>query len=206
MQEPNFRIITAFSYGDPNAFTRIYNHYYPWLFLFALKYVKQEDAEDILANIFQKLWETRTEFIQVKNLGGYLRVMTRNACINFNLREKKKSEITKDISKQMETEAEEHFVRSQIHAELVEFVNKEIKKFSPKYRTVFKLAFVEGLKNEEIASRLDMSDQVVRNIKSQIRKALRINYFEGSLMVALLLTVQCLIVVYLPKFPMLPFF
>jgi RNA polymerase sigma-70 factor (family 1) len=202
MTEINDRTIVAFSQGDPRAFTMIYTHYYSWLFFSAFKYIKsQENAEDILANTFQKLWEDRERFSSVKNLEGYALIMIRNACIDFLRRERLKSRIEHDLTRQMETEAEESFARNRIRAEVIDFVKKEIDKLSPKYKTVFRLSFVEGLKNEEIATQLEISNQLVRVIKSRIHKLLKVKFVEKSLVLVLLLLYKNL----LPNFPLLSF-
>ncbi|HEY4062358.1 MAG TPA: sigma-70 family RNA polymerase sigma factor [Puia sp.] len=171
----------GFARGNPQAFTALYNEMYSPLFWFAYKFVENnEDAEDIIADVFYKLWQNSSELRDIENLPAYLRKMTRNACLNFLERNKLKAGIYKDLLQRSETSTEEDFTRSDVKSEVLSFVNTELKKLSPKYRTVFDMAFVHGMKNEEVADKLKTSNQVVRDMKTKIRKMLKVRILSPT--------------------------
>jgi RNA polymerase sigma-70 factor (ECF subfamily) len=111
--------------------------------------------------------------------------MTLNACFSFLNRNKLKAGIYKDLLLRAETMTEDDIIRTEVKAEVLDFVNSELKKLSPKYRTVFELSFIEGLKNEEVADRLQTSNQVVRDMKSKIRKMLKVRMLSPATAVIL---------------------
>jgi RNA polymerase sigma factor (sigma-70 family) len=174
-------IIGELSKGDPRAFTGLYNEKYSSLFWFANKFLENnEDSEDVVADVFYRLWLNRAELNHVDDLPAYLRRMTRNACFSFLNRNKLKAGIYKDLLLRAETMTEDDIIRSEVKAEVLDFVNSELKKLSPNYRTVFELSFIEGLKNEEVADRLQTSNQVVRDMKSKIRKMLKVRMLSPA--------------------------
>jgi RNA polymerase sigma-70 factor (ECF subfamily) len=174
-------IIGELSKGNPRAFTGLYNEKYSSLFWFANKFLENnEDSEDVVADVFYRLWLNRAELNHVDDLPAYLRRMTRNACFSFLNRNKLKAGIYKDLLLRAETMTEDDIIRSEVKAEVLDFVNSELKKLSPKYRTVFELSFIEGLKNEEVADRLQTSNQVVRDMKSKIRKMLKVRMLSPA--------------------------
>jgi RNA polymerase sigma-70 factor (ECF subfamily) len=174
-------IIGELSKGNPRAFTGLYNEKYSCLFWFANKFLENnEDSEDVVADVFYRLWMNRAELNHVDDLPAYLRRMTRNACFSFLNRNKLKAGIYKDLLLRAETMTEDDIIRSEVKAEVLDFVNSELKKLSPKYRTVFELSFIEGLKNEEVADRLQTSNQVVRDMKSKIRKMLKVRMLSPA--------------------------
>jgi len=180
-------IIGELARGNPKAFTGLYNEMYSSLFWFAHKFLENnEDSEDIVADVFYKLWVNRAELNQVDNLPAYLRRMTRNACFNFLNRNKLKAGIYKDLLLRAETVTEDDIIRCEVKAEVLDFVTSELKKLSPKYRIVFDLSFIEGLKNEEVADKLKTSNQVVRDMKSKIRKMLKVRMLSPTTAIILL--------------------
>ena len=182
INQPTDRIVVEFTQGDPRAFTIIYNKYYSALYLFAKSLLTTEqDAEDIVGDVFLKLWSSRANFDTIENIKAYLFAMTRNACLDLLRRLMMRSKVQQELIYQLETRAEDAFARMEIKAEVMEYVSQELKKLSPKYRTIFKLSFIDGLKNEEIASHLQISNKGVRDIKSYIRKILKVSLLDKHL-------------------------
>ena len=75
--------------GDENVFQALFIDYYPSLISFAIKYVdREESAEDIVQDVFVKVWETRARLREVGNLSAYLYQMVRFRCFNHLRAEK----------------------------------------------------------------------------------------------------------------------
>ena len=67
--------------GDENAFQTLFIDYYAVLVSFAMKYLEdQEAAEDIVQDVFVKIWETREKLGKIDNLSAYLYQITRLFC------------------------------------------------------------------------------------------------------------------------------
>ncbi len=65
-------------------FEEAYISYYSRMKRFAREYViREEDAENIVHDIFTELWEKKLEFISHINLNGYIFVILKNRCVDF---------------------------------------------------------------------------------------------------------------------------
>src|SRR5689334_6089023 len=69
--------------GDVDAFKYIFNHYSGGVYYVALKYLTAEEAEDIVQEVFTKVWGSRHLFRDVLNLEAYLSRMTATFCCSY---------------------------------------------------------------------------------------------------------------------------
>ena len=170
--------------GDPGAFRAIYEKFYGQLYSFTVKFLNnKEDAEDVLHDIFSKLWRDRATFDEIKNIEAYLHIMIRNACLDFLRRAALVSRIQRNLLYEMENEEEYHFRLAEIKGEVIQFVKMEIEQLPIKYKDVFRMAFMEGFSNAEIASALGLKNQDVASIKYITVKLIRIRFFHKGLLI-----------------------
>lgn len=157
--------------GDIMAFEIIYHCYRGLLYVHAAKHLKdQEDAKDIIHDIFSNLWQNR-ETLQIQdNLTAYLYQSVRNRIINHQLKNRRADEYVDSFQVFLNTiQADtDHLAREKI---LLECIEQEIATLPNKMRTVFELSRKQGLSHKEIAARLNISEQSVR---SHIKGALKI--------------------------------
>src|SRR6516164_17310 len=78
---PVAEVIHMFNSGDRGAFDQVYRELYPNVFYFACRFVDQEDAADITADAFLKLWNQKKDFASLQKIRIFLQVCVRNACI-----------------------------------------------------------------------------------------------------------------------------
>jgi len=175
MEQPDNDLILRFSQGYTEAFTAIYNSYYQTLYNFVKKFIpEREDAEDITADVFIKLWKLHTRFDSIKNIEAFLYITGRNACLDFLRHLQRLSEKQKELLHVLIQEPAEGVLQEDLKAEVLKFINKEIEKLPRSCRMVFKMAYLEGLSNSEIADALRIQYQSVRNHKHRAIKLLRI--------------------------------
>ncbi|MDY3267666.1 MAG: RNA polymerase sigma-70 factor [Phocaeicola sp.] len=142
-------------------------HYRP-LCLFALHYLKDIDnAEDIVQDCFTELWERKDNQTNIADIKPYLYTMVRNRCIDVLRKESlidcniEPSDLEGLIS---DEECEE---RSYDEARMWTAIDS----LPEKCREVFLLTKRDGMKYEEIADRMNIS---VNTVKNQMNKALKI--------------------------------
>ena len=64
---------------DAEAYIQLYDHYYPSLYVYVLRFVKiPELAEDVLQDVFLKLWEVRHRIDADLFFSAYLYRISRN--------------------------------------------------------------------------------------------------------------------------------
>jgi RNA polymerase sigma-70 factor (family 1) len=186
-----FTLMRSFTTGEKTAFTSVYNEYYFRVYEFAARYLPTgEDAEDITADTFTKLWQKRTEFGSLDHIRAFLFTTAKNACLNFLKHTKIKDEKHADILRSLTTIQRDGFYLEEIRAELMQLVYAEVEKLPGKMKEIFLLSYKEGLKPAEIAERLNISVQTVSNQKINAINLLKTALGHTPLLLALLLCLE----------------
>ena len=195
MEHPDFNphIIHAFTKGEPQAFETFFRlHYRPLCYFAAQLIGDPADAEDIVKDSFVKLWHKHADFDSPRTIKAFLYVTTRNACINFLRRLKVKNSFSREFAYLEESRRDELVLNQLIRAEFMQEIYNEIEKLPEKRREVFKLAYFEGLKNDEIAERLHISVFTVKVHKGKALTTLRLHFTERQVVFFILLSAQCM--------------
>lgn len=164
---------------NPKAFAFFFELHYNSLCYFAERLIRDPlVAEDLVEETFMKLWAKRLDFENEHGIKAFLYITTKNACINSLKRSRR------DSASQAEmlylAEKKEGFVLNEmIKAEVLNVVSLELDSLPLQCQTILKLCYVRGLKNQEIAAKLDISIQTVKNQKARGMQILR-SKFEAS--------------------------
>jgi RNA polymerase sigma-70 factor (ECF subfamily) len=191
--ELNPDLIKEFQEGDPHAFTYFFQLHYRPLCYFASQLVgNQQDAEDIVKDTYVKLWQKHTDFATPQNIKAFLYITTRNACLNFLRHIQVKESSRKELLYLEEEKGQELIINQMIRAELMQEIYTEIEKLPEKRRMVFKLAYLEGLKNDEIADQMRISIHTVKEHKGKALQFLRLRFSDKNIILFILLCSQCM--------------
>ena len=181
-------LIIAFRQGSKKAFEIIYNNYYISIFYFARRFVaNSQDAEDITTETFIKLWHMHENFESMYNIRAFLHISTKNACLNYLRYEQRKLSNQKELLYLLTEETDEINGPQQITARIYQLIHDEIEKLPGQLKKIFKMAYVDGFNNEEIAKKLKINNQSVRNHKARALKLLRIALLNSDLLAIIIL-------------------
>ena len=159
-------------FNDQHAFKQLFKHYYTGLFQFATSIVKvREVAEEIVEDVFVKIWNKRSTITNISSLKVYLYVSVKNRCLNYINRQVDTQVLDLNqldvICSELTPNPEDLMVAS----ELLQLVNKAIHELPPKCRIVYKLVKEDGLTYKEVAEVLNISPRTVENhIAVAVRK------------------------------------
>lgn len=165
--------------SDDNFFSGIYITYFPKMVRFAREYVlAEEEAKNIVQDLFLYLWERRDTLGAVSNLNAFLFTLLKNRCIDYyrhfiQIHAKKESlDRVQERELHLRMESLQQFDTHMFtEEEIEELLEKAIANLPEKCRQVFILSRMEGFKHEEIAKQLDISVHTVQNhIVSALRK------------------------------------
>jgi RNA polymerase sigma-70 factor (ECF subfamily) len=181
-------LMTQFKQGDTRAFAVIYNTHYPALYSFITRMVNNRpEAQEITADTFVKLWRLHANFESLESLKSFLYVTGRNACYDFLKLNSREIIHQKELLHQLAPETDSVILRDEIKADVLDYIYAEIDKLPQQCQAIFKLSYLKGLKNNEIANQLQITDKTVRNQKLLAKKILRMALFDHIREVSLLL-------------------
>lgn len=175
MQSTN-SIIAEFQLGTEKGLNRVFKLYHRPLLYFALQLVKkQEIAEEVVADVFIKIWQRRNDFEDVNKIKAFLYIAVKNGCLNY-LRSSYAQREMKPIDEWQDLQCQDSDVlRKIVKTELIKSIYDEMYSLPEKQREVFLLSFIEDLEVEDISKRLGMSVSAVYANKSRALASLRKN-------------------------------
>jgi len=148
--------------GDSDAFRELYNQYHQPLYHYVLRFVKSPAlAEDVLQDVFLKIWEIRSRIDPELSFKAYLYRISRNSvfkllkkiAVDENLR----TQVLKQFSQSV-ADADLKVLWQQYEALLQAAINR----LPPQRQKVFKLCREEGKSYEQVAEELGISRNTVK--------------------------------------------
>ena|ERR1700761_7141486 len=151
-------------FDDQIAYKELFTFLYSPLLLFAKSIVKtKEAAEEIVSDVFIRIWEKRRELEKIDNLKVYLYVATRNTALNYLSAHKR---INTNSLEEFHTEFTSIYFDPEqlmITADMLALIRRSIDQLPPKCKIIFKLVKEDGLKYREVAEILGISVKTVEN-------------------------------------------
>lgn len=149
--------------GDERVFKSLFDTSYVEMVERAVYYTDDlAVAEDIVQEVFVRLWEKREELTGIDNLQGYLFFSVKNKCINYLEHQQVVDKYKQHCLKQ-ELFDEEHDAEA-----LIDDVRKLLEKLPEKRRRVLEMSVLDSKSYAEISIALDIS---VNTVKDHIKKA-----------------------------------
>ena len=169
--------------GGKHAFETLFRLYYSKLVHIARGYlVYQEEAENIVQNVFLKIWENKECLGEVSNINSYFYTMTKNLCLDQLKHEKVKRNYL-DNSYRIKSEIQYKFIQDEaasllLENELEEKIVQSMELLPEKCKNIFKKSRLEGLKHSEIAAELGVSHRTVDNHIANALRHMRLHLRE----------------------------
>lgn len=156
---------------DALAFKELFLLYHPRLIQFSYSVTHSKvQAEEIVSDVFTKIWLKRKTLIKIKNLHLYLYISTKNLSINYLVKEKK--EKTFSLDEAVVEFRNFYFDPEQIllSVEMQRRIHFAILQLPPQCQLIFKLIKEDELKYREVAQLLNLS---LKTVENQMTIALR---------------------------------
>jgi len=168
-------IIPAVKRGlnDELAFEKVYRQYFIRLFRFCFSIVHQKEAaEEIVNDVFLYLWKRREQSGDIRNLGVYLYIATKNLSLNY-LRDNHflhvvDVDINEYIGQYVKLEVTPGSLMET--AETIRQMQKAIDELPPRCKLIFKLIKEDSLKYKDVAALLNIS---VKTVEAQLAIAMK---------------------------------
>lgn len=152
-------------------FRIFFDQHYQRLCSYAFSFLKEEEScEDLVQDIFIKIWLNRQDLIGTDQLKFYVFSAVRNNCLT-TLQKNKKYRI---VEMNEEEEGEEINIKldpEEANTEPTALIAKALDRLPPKCREVFLLSRISNLSYLQIADTLGIS---IKTVENQMGKALKI--------------------------------
>ncbi|MDO6429053.1 RNA polymerase sigma-70 factor [Flavitalea sp. BT771] len=149
--------------GDESAFRDLFHRWRDKLYFFVLRITHSpEMAEDILQDVFVKIWTHRASLNTIQHFDAYLYKMSQNQAISGMKRAAKEALILSELTKAPEAEAlvtDDAVLRRELSRKFQAILHK----LPTQQRLVYTLTHLHGLKHEEVAQQLEISASTVKN-------------------------------------------
>lgn len=169
-------LIKEIKQGNNEAFEYLFKNYYPRLRGYAIRFVENEETvRDIIQECFLRLWEKR-DMLSAISITSLLFAMVRNSCLNYlkhvSIVEKHQIEYLANINGEERLYHADFSLDAEhklLYKELEEQINIVMNSLPDRCREVFIMSRFKGMKNREIAEKLQVSTTAV---EKHISKAL----------------------------------
>ena len=164
------KLLQRFQNGDIIAFQQIYETFCDPLYRFAHSYLKESfEAEEIVQDVFLKVWEKRAEVDVQKSFKSYLYQITVNKIFNELKQRIVRQKYVQQVMHAEQATEETPESSIQFH-ELNDKLEQLLNELPKQQRTIFVMSRWKGLTNVEIADQLNLS---IRTVENQIYRATR---------------------------------
>jgi RNA polymerase sigma-70 factor (family 1) len=175
--------------NDQQAFTGLYDRYYQKIYRHIFSLVQlTELTEDVVHEVFMKVWEMRANFEIKVNFNSYIYRMAHNKAIDLTRRIASDKKMRDHLLDRYQSVFQD-FSRTEAELERIDaLVELALESLPNKRRKVYELIRQQGHSYEEVAAMLGISTSTVRDHLVKAAAALRTFLAErGELAVTLFL-------------------
>ena len=169
-------ILEKLALGDERAFRELFMRYHQKVFLFILGMVKLEDeADDLTQEIFIKIWTKRDLMKEVRSLDAYLFMISKYTVYSYLKKNKIFFENIDNVKENQDSQSENPHEKL-VAKDLSLLIDMLVESMPQQRRLIYTMSRKEGLSNQEISERLNLSRRTVENhlnfALKDIRKAM----------------------------------
>jgi len=168
-------IIESIREGDYKSYELLFKSYYSSLCRYAKSFVHEDaTAEDLVMELFIKIWESKEQFVINNSLNAYLFRSVHNRCLNYLTRARRRfndldDETVEKLNALIPADTLNGSSLEYNAIELLKEIENAMAKLPEECKRIFILSRVDELSHKQIAEKLNLSENTV---KTQIYRAL----------------------------------
>ncbi len=150
--------------GDDKAYRQLFDEYQPLLLSFVFRITRNmAETEEMVQDIFLKLWMTKETLAEVKNFKNYLFILSRNRALNFIDMEMRRQRKQQAFEKSAAENANQSEPDTEDANRPYHLIDEAIQRLPSQQQSAWLLSRHEGLTYEEIAVKMGLSKKTVKN-------------------------------------------
>jgi RNA polymerase sigma-70 factor (family 1) len=177
--------------GVKSAFQELFERYAPRIYSFSFSYLKNaQDSEELVQDVFLKIWEKRDSLDKTKNTKAFIFKVAVNTIYDFIRRKNIESAYQEFAAANFEQQPDSTW-HQVIFDEMIVNLDILVKQMPAERQKIFRLSREEGMTNDEIASKLNLSKRTVENQLYRAIAFLKKHFRTDSLFAALFIYLWC---------------
>lgn len=185
-------LLSAIAKGDEIAFRQLFDQHWDNIFGVAFAFTKSPViAEEMAQDVFVKIWLRREELPQVRKFSDYLFIIARNHILSALRKKIKETSFPEHLLNYFQ-ETESNPEDQLMLRETEHLLHKAIEQLPPQQHLIYCLSREQGLNQEEIAAKLDISKNTVKSHMSKALQFIR-NYLRTHAEVEAFTILYCII-------------
>lgn len=177
------QLLVQIAEGDTRAFQKIYDEYRNQIYSFSFKFLHREElAQELVQDVFTKIWLVRTSLAGVQNIGGFLYTVARNMALSRLRRMATEQQAYHQIGKSM---SESNLTDDDVlHRDYQKLLKQVIETLPTQQKAVYLMSREQGMSRQEIAEALNISPNTVKAHLSAATDTLRtwFNRHKGEML------------------------
>jgi RNA polymerase sigma-70 factor (family 1) len=185
-QESEKILLVRIASGDQLAFTQLFNRYHAFVYDYSIKLTRSKfHAEEIVQQIFMKLWQNRDGIVAIDNFAAYINRATRNQSYSVLkvLAAQASREVELTDNDLRDCNNSEHLL---LYNESTKILKSGVDSLPPQRKLVYELCHDHGMKYSEVASKLNIAPGTVHTHMKLALKTIR-THFESSELILFLI-------------------
>ncbi|MBS1920624.1 MAG: RNA polymerase sigma-70 factor [Bacteroidetes bacterium] len=151
-------------FDDAQAYKELFLFFQPSLEAFAFSIIRSRElSEEIVSDVFMKIWEKRHSLDKVENLKFYLFTAVKNRALNKIHEQKRISTLSIDDAPVELNSFYQDPEQQLISAEMIKQLNEIVDQLPPRCKLIFKLVKEDELTYKEVAELLHLSVKTIEN-------------------------------------------
>jgi RNA polymerase sigma-70 factor (ECF subfamily) len=180
------RILGLVAAGSEAAFRTLFDQYRDRVFYIGRLLLKDEiKAEDVVQEVFIKVWTNREKLTGIINFKAWLNTITRNEVYSLFRKMAGEESFLREMTAQKKEAMSGEALNTIAFKELQRELARAITQLTPQQKKIFELSRLDGLSHEEIAIVLQLTRQTVkkhltdalRTIRTRLRKNAAVSSF-----------------------------
>jgi len=161
--------LEAVAEGDITAFKTLFDGYHHRVYQYGLRLLKNgADAEELVQEVFAKIWFNRASLADISNFGAYLRTVSRNQALTWLKRQALDRTLRNDEQAAKSPLLFNDTENTVYYNETRKLISQAVASLPPRQREVFTLCHIQGVKQAEAADSLGIS---IHTLKAHLQQA-----------------------------------
>ena len=182
-------ILSTSARAIEDVFEQVFKSHFKSLHAYACTIIRDPaPAEEIVQNIFVKLWEKKADISIRENVSGYLYRAVHNESLNYLRHQKVRTAYQSYAMREQKRSEQERPAEKVVMSELEKRLEIALRELPEQCRTIFQMSRFEDLRYREIADRMGLSVKTIENQMGKALKLLRLKLVDFLVTIILFIT------------------